>query len=203
MPSASSAGVVQLQRLSEETHMRMCDAIVRTAGMVNLQSLAEMIGLPIQGDNSKDCRPQFVTQLELAMMIGNEGFHKFHFGLKGSMPEGFINDPAKHASAGQYFFEGVTDEDFFGPIYVPFIKKSKADIASRALALEVPFNMTWSCYRGGAKQCGRCGTCTERLEAIDIAVRKSVAPMAREDLIEDPDLTVYEDTEFWRIAVNK
>ena len=35
--------------------------------------------------------------------------------------------------------------------------------------LGVPFADTWSCYKGGASHCGRCGTCVERKEAFTLA----------------------------------
>lgn len=51
-------------------------------------------------------------------------------------------------------------------IETPFIAWSKTDIARRAGELGVPLEMTWSCYKGGDRHCGRCGTCVERVEAI-------------------------------------
>jgi len=32
--------------------------------------------------------------------------------------------------------------------------------------LGINYAETWSCYRGGDKHCGRCGTCVERQEAL-------------------------------------
>ena len=54
-------------------------------------------------------------------------------------------------------------------LLTPFIDKSKADIAKRGAELQVPFDMTWSCYKGGSAHCGTCGTCVERREAFAIA----------------------------------
>jgi 7-cyano-7-deazaguanine synthase len=71
---------------------------------------------------------------------------------------------------------------------LPFIYWSKNDIALEAKRLKVPVELTWSCYKGGDKHCGRCGTCVERLEAMSHAG------------IDDP--TEYEDTEFWKVQVN-
>lgn len=51
----------------------------------------------------------------------------------------------------------------------PFVDKTKADIAALGARLGVPFARTWSCYRGGAVHCGRCGTCIERREAFYLA----------------------------------
>lgn len=51
----------------------------------------------------------------------------------------------------------------------PFLGYSKADIVTLGASLGVPFADTWSCYKGGAVHCGRCGTCVERHEAFAIA----------------------------------
>lgn len=51
----------------------------------------------------------------------------------------------------------------------PFIDKTKADLVRLGASLGVPFERTWSCYRGGEYHCGRCGTCVERREAFALA----------------------------------
>lgn len=51
----------------------------------------------------------------------------------------------------------------------PFVDWTKADIVRRGAELKIPFELTWSCYKGQALHCGRCGTCIERREAFDLA----------------------------------
>ena len=48
----------------------------------------------------------------------------------------------------------------------PFIALNKAAIAKEGARLGVDFARTWSCYKGGAVHCGKCGTCAERREAF-------------------------------------
>ena len=48
----------------------------------------------------------------------------------------------------------------------PFIALTKGQIAAEGAKLGVDFARTWSCYKGGAIHCGRCGTCVERREAF-------------------------------------
>ena len=48
----------------------------------------------------------------------------------------------------------------------PFIAMSKAQIAAEGARRGVDFARTWSCYKGGAVHCGKCGTCVERREAF-------------------------------------
>lgn len=51
----------------------------------------------------------------------------------------------------------------------PFVAMTKADVAKRGAELGVPFEETWSCYKGLDLHCGRCGTCVERREAFHLA----------------------------------
>jgi 7-cyano-7-deazaguanine synthase len=56
----------------------------------------------------------------------------------------------------------------FDPVEVlaPFVDMDKAEVVKLGLKLGVPYELTWSCYRGGEKQCLRCSTCLERTEAF-------------------------------------
>ena len=51
----------------------------------------------------------------------------------------------------------------------PFVGMTKADIVRLGADLGVDFSLTWSCYKGGEKHCGKCGTCVERREAFKLA----------------------------------
>lgn len=64
----------------------------------------------------------------------------------------------------------------FKPIhlYVPFMEMNKVSILKEGLELGVDYSKTWTCYKGGDKACGVCGSCQERLEAF------------KENNIEDP-----------------
>ncbi|MCF8467202.1 MAG: 7-cyano-7-deazaguanine synthase QueC [Sneathiella sp.] len=79
--------------------------------------------------------------------------------------------------------EGMWEIDFFAP----FIQFSKADIAALGGRLNVPFEQSWSCYKGGDLHCGRCGTCVERREAFYLAGI--------------PDPTEYADPDYWRTVL--
>lgn len=56
-------------------------------------------------------------------------------------------------------------------ILTPLIKKSKAQIIKTGLKLGVPFELTWSCYRGGRKPCNRCDSCYFRAKGFKEAGR--------------------------------
>lgn len=53
-------------------------------------------------------------------------------------------------------------------IIAPFINKNKADIVKKGIKNKVPYEMTWSCYKGEEKPCGKCGTCIDRIKAFEI-----------------------------------
>ena len=48
----------------------------------------------------------------------------------------------------------------------PLLNLNKAGVVKKGLELKVPYDLTWSCYEGGEKACGTCGTCIDRLAAF-------------------------------------
>ncbi len=48
----------------------------------------------------------------------------------------------------------------------PFVTWNKARVVKEGLRLGVPYELTWSCYEGGERPCGKCGTCRDRAEAF-------------------------------------
>ena len=51
-------------------------------------------------------------------------------------------------------------------IVAPFVSKTKAEVVKEGLRLSAPYHLTWSCYVGGEKPCGKCGTCIDRAAAF-------------------------------------
>ena len=51
-------------------------------------------------------------------------------------------------------------------VEAPFVSSTKAEVVKTGLELNVPYELTWSCYEGGEKPCGVCGTCIDRAEAF-------------------------------------
>ncbi|WP_254863116.1 7-cyano-7-deazaguanine synthase QueC [Halovivax gelatinilyticus] len=51
-------------------------------------------------------------------------------------------------------------------LVAPFVEWSKTEIAGRGLELEVPYELTWSCYRDEAPACGICDSCALRLDSF-------------------------------------
>ena len=65
-----------------------------------------------------------------------------------------INEAIYQGSGGQLKVEA------------PFVSYTKAEVVKTGLELNVPYELTWSCYEGGEKPCGVCGTCIDRAEAF-------------------------------------
>ena len=51
-------------------------------------------------------------------------------------------------------------------IDAPLIDKNKKEIIKLGKELDVPFHLTWSCYKGGKFPCGRCDSCRFRINAF-------------------------------------
>lgn len=82
------------------------------------------------------------------------GFMRDYF--KSSLPEGAEAIP-----------EGNYDDVNMKSTVVPFRNGIMLFIAvDLAESNHLKYSETWSCYKGGEKHCGKCGTCHERKEAI-------------------------------------
>lgn len=50
----------------------------------------------------------------------------------------------------------------------PLVNMTKAEVVKTGLELGTPYQFTWSCYEGGDKPCGTCGTCIDRANAFKL-----------------------------------
>ena len=131
-------------------------------------------------ENMKSTVVPFRNGIMLSVACGlaeSRGLHQVlianHSGDHAIYPDcrsGFIEAMDAAMKAGTY--EGVG-------IYAPYTGISKIEIARIGQSIGVDFSKTYSCYKGGEKHCGKCGTCVERREAFAAAG------------IDDP--TIYED----------
>lgn len=86
---------------------------------------------------------------------------------------GFVE--AMDAAMREGTYEGVR-------LVAPYTKLSKSEIVKRGVALGVDYGRTYSCYKGGEKHCGKCGTCEERKGAFKEA---GVADPTEYEIIEN------------------
>ncbi len=94
--------------------------------------------------------------LSFVMMANHSGDHAIYPDCRPS----FVSAMSDAISAGTY--EGLK-------ILAPYTNITKTDIAIRGKELGIDYGKTWSCYKGGEKHCGKCGTCIERKEALQAA----------------------------------
>lgn len=52
-------------------------------------------------------------------------------------------------------------------VFAPLISKTKAQIIKMGDKLKVPYEITWSCYKGGRRPCGECDSCVLRQKGFD------------------------------------
>lgn len=57
-------------------------------------------------------------------------------------------------------------------IEAPILHMSKAEIVTLGKKFGAPLELTWSCYEGGEKACGRCDSCRLRLKGFEDAGEK-------------------------------
>lgn len=94
--------------------------------------------------------------LSHVMMANHGGDHAIYPDCR----DGFVRAMSEAMRQGTY--EGID-------IIAPYTNISKGDIAVIGKRLGVDYSLTYSCYKGGARHCGRCGTCVERREAFAYA----------------------------------
>ena len=108
---------------------------------------ANLLSMAVSYAEAKDCSAVFI------------GAHSEDFsGYPDCRPEFF--------EAFQTVVDVGTKPNTEIQLVAPFAKWSKTDIAERGLYLGVPYELTWSCYRGDEPAYGRCDACAFRLEAF-------------------------------------
>jgi 7-cyano-7-deazaguanine synthase len=92
-------------------------------------------------------------------------------GLKRVMIANHAGDHSIYPDCRSPFIEAMSTAMMTGTyegvkVYAPYTDLSKTEIARHGAALGLDYSETYSCYKGGEKHCGTCGTCTERRQAL-------------------------------------
>lgn len=91
--------------------------------------------------------------------------------------------PVFNDAMNQAIFEGSGHQL---KVEVPFVNMTKAEVVKMGLDLNVPYELTWSCYEGKDEPCGKCGTCIDRAAAFaangvsDPAIKQKLEKAMRE-----------------------
>lgn len=173
-----------------ETARRVCQALdiphqvvdIRAIhGLIDNSALTDASRSVPEGDYAEDNlaatlvpnRNMILLSLAIAKAV-NIGAGRVDYGAHGGdhvlYPDcrpAFVD--AMNAVAGIANFEAVD-------IHTPYLRASKAEILADGLAMGLDYADTWTCYRGEALACGRCGSCLERLAAF--AANQATDPLA-------------------------
>lgn len=123
-----------------------------------------------EDENMKSTVVPFRNGIMLAIACGiaeSNGLHKVMIANHGG-------DHAIYPDCRGTFIAAMSEAMFYGTyenikIFAPYTGISKGDVAKHGKILGIDYSTTWSCYKGGEKHCGKCGTCVERKEAMQYA----------------------------------
>lgn len=76
-----------------------------------------------------------------------------------------------YPDCSESFNKAIGDAIYIGSgnalkIEAPFVNKTKSDVVAIGVSINVPYELTWSCYEGMDEPCLKCGTCIDRIEAF-------------------------------------
>jgi 7-cyano-7-deazaguanine synthase len=127
-----------------------------------------------EGHYEADSMKQTVVPFRNAIMLSIKCGFAESIGAEGVVIAAHGGDHAIYPDCREEFMRAMGEAMRLGTyagvqLLRPFIALNKAQIAAEGSRLDVDFAQTWSCYKGGAIHCGRCGTCVERREAFALA----------------------------------
>src|SRR5574344_1344597 len=85
-------------------------------------------------------------------------------------------DSSGYTDCSDSFIKKMTKEETKIEIITPLVHLSKAQIVEEAIKLNVPLELTWSCYKEEDKACGVCDSCRLRLNGFKEANQKDLIP---------------------------
>lgn len=120
-----------------------------------------------QADNMKSTVVPFRNGIMLSIACGLAESR----GLTKVLIANHAGDHAIYPDCRATFISAMSEAMAYGTykninIYAPYTLLSKTDIAKIGKTLGIDYSKTYSCYKGGEKHCGKCGTCVERKEAL-------------------------------------
>lgn len=123
-----------------------------------------------EAENMKSTVVPFRNGIMLAIACGIAESRGLHYVLIANHG----GDHAIYPDCRATFIESMSEAMAYGTyekvrIIAPYTGITKSDIATIGSKLKIDYSKTWSCYKGGEKHCGKCGTCVERKEAFKLA----------------------------------
>lgn len=93
------------------------------------------------------------------------GASKLYIGANHEDSPGYPDcRPSYYEAFNKVIKEGTKEGNI--DILTPVITMKKRDIVLMGQELNVPFNLSWSCYKSSAKACGQCDSCALRIRGF-------------------------------------
>jgi 7-cyano-7-deazaguanine synthase len=162
-----------------EAAQKIAKKLGATTKIIDLSALKEIFSdvtplcntnLPLTSEFSSPIIVPFRNAIFLSAAVAyavTVGATHIFYGAQGS-DEPFYPDCRKE------FYEAFEKAARLGTcqeinIKAPFSGSKKSEVLCEGAKLGVPFELTWSCYRDGAKHCGVCESCVNRKKAFQEA----------------------------------
>lgn len=127
-----------------------------------------------EGHYQEETMKSTVVPFRNGIMLSIAGGYAESLGYDYVVLGNHAGDHAIYPDCRGAFIDAMNEALFVGTynkiqIVSPFCNLTKSDIVKEGEKLGVDFSLTYSCYKGKALHCGKCGTCTERKEAFQLA----------------------------------
>jgi len=129
-----------------------------------------------KGDLSREGIPSTYVPFRNAQLLGAAVAWAEVLGAEQVYIGAVEEDSSGYPDCRRSFFDAYenavsvgTRPETFIKIVTPLIEMKKMDIVGRGLALDTPFEYTWSCYSDSALACGACDSCLLRLRGFRLA----------------------------------
>ncbi len=155
----------------------VCQITATSQEIVDLSALAPLFGANALTDHSVDLPEGEYSEetisvstvpnrnmIMLSVALGRAislGFDAVAFGAHGGVNDVMYPDCSPEFATAMNGVAKVCDDHDL-TVLAPFVQWEKSDIVKRGGELQVPFELTWSCYDGDETPCGNCGTCVDR-----------------------------------------
>jgi 7-cyano-7-deazaguanine synthase len=164
---------------------RVAEALAIPHRQVDLRDFGKLLPNSSQTDvtvavphghyEEESMRTTVVPNRNMVMLAVAAG-HALAIGARSVAIAAHAGDHAVYPDCREEFFtafvravrQGNWDAEGF-TVDRPFVGASKADIVTLGVAEGAPLALSYSCYEGKSKHCGKCGTCVERREAFSLA----------------------------------
>lgn len=94
------------------------------------------------------------------------GANAIYIGAVAEDSSGYPDCRPEFYNAFQKAIDAGTKPETHIEIRTPIIHLSKAEIVKKAIELDAPLHLTWSCYRSENLACGECDSCALRLRGF-------------------------------------